>query len=400
MQQSVQQPSKSSWVTTAWRGLVKLDFISNFFTWAMELLARFAEPLASLSAIYIIIVAGVPVLLNDHLYTLALALIIGSPELLVVGAFKIATREISAGNKKGWFLVAACFVLLLLTAITVGDLFIWHWHQDVTSILMGCRCLAGIAYTFTRGIATDESEPVNVAQGSPVHSLLAEFTASIQQTVDQVNQSMVVEVNQIRQSLLSEVNRQHQQFVDEVYTALQTLAQQQQQLTSTVNSMNREVQVELANAMEVLGQQSQAALDTAVERLAHANSQRLEAVYSRIEQVRVTLESNPALPSVDAPRSQFRQLPARVNQVVHQSTSEPQNVHIPSVNTTGVNGEDASDGSKVNAGRAFTVNHYRATGVLPALAMIQTAVICSKTLASRARGFAEVDLGLKVNSGE
>lgn len=390
MQQSVQQKSGLPLGQRCWRALVKLDFISNFFTWTMELLARVTEPLASVSAIYIIICAGVPVLLVGPLYNLALALIIGSPELLVVGAFKIASRELNHGNKRGGWLMAACIVLLLLTALTVGDLFIWHWGTAVVSVLMGCRCLAGIAYTFTRGIVTDDSE-LDVSQGSPVHTLLQEFTANmtanVLETVNLARQQMLTEVNQMSQSTLAEVNR----------IALE-MNRRQQQLLAEFNGVNQSVQVELQAAIEVLGQQSQQALDAAVERLERSNSRRLETVYTRLEQVRVTLESNPNLPAVNPSPTRLR-LPGRnVHQVAeNQATMERSPINVEEANRES---EPIAGGAKVDQGRAFTVNHFRDHGTLPTLGMIMAAAVCSKTLASRIRGLAAQELGLKVNAGE
>jgi hypothetical protein len=405
--QSVQQKTNDlPWYIVAWHGLIKLDFIPAFFNWLMKALALITEPFASFSAIYIIIVAGVPSLLNNGLYTAAMALIIGSPELLIVGAFKIASRELAQHNNKAWWLMGACGVLLLLTAITVGDLFVWKWDQGSLNILMGVRCLAGIAYTFTRGVVTDDSEPVNVSQGSPVHSLLAEFTASIQDTVNQVNQTMVAEVNQIRQGLLTEVNRQHQQFVVEVHSALHDLGQHQHQLAATVNGLQHGVQTELQTAIEVLGQQSQTALDTAVERLERANSRRMEAVYTRLEQVKVTLESNPALPAVKGAGSPLR-LPSRVHSTpISQAVSEPtsaRRVHSGPVNAVGGNQpepEGLLEGTKVDQGRQFAVNHYQVHHIMPPLATIMATVACGKTLASKARNRAAQDLGLAVSTTE
>ncbi|HET8842415.1 MAG TPA: hypothetical protein VFN35_13170 [Ktedonobacteraceae bacterium] len=120
----------------------------------------------------------------EDLHILAVAIIIGSPELLVVGAFKIASREMSRGNRKGWLLMAACLVLLFLTFLTVGDLFMWHWDAAAINVLMGFRCLAGIAYSFTRGIVTGESEP---SVGEQVNLLREWFTEAMQE-VNRVNQ--------------------------------------------------------------------------------------------------------------------------------------------------------------------------------------------------------------------
>lgn len=374
--QHIGQKKGLSWATF-WQELVKLDFISNFFTWLMEFLARVTEPLAAGSAIYIIIVAGVPQLFCSWLYTLTLALIIGSPELVVVGAFKIASREIERKNRKGWWLMAACLVLLLLTALTVSDLFMWHWSQDAVNILMGFRCLAGIGYSFTRGIVTGGSEPVFAASSvnDLMNDLAVQFTAKMQQAVNQVREQTLFEVNQMNRSTLTEINH-----------LVQGMRTEQSRVLVEVNQVNGLVRAELNQAAEVLSQQSQAILDAAIERVERAQSQRLQTVYQRLEQVTVSLaESNPILPAVHPPRSP-RQIPARsVNQerepgVQVPGESEPDSIGSPS-------GE-----SKVNQGRRFTLDHYQASGSLPSLAMIMAQVACSKTLASRAYNLAKQEL--------
>ena len=401
MQQSVPQKNALPWHVAAWRGLVKLDFISKFFTWLMEFLARVTEPMATFATIYIIIVAGVPVAMNSHLYILALMLVIGSPELLLVGAFKIASRELTAGNKKAWWLMASCFVLLLLTAITVGDLFIWHWSPGMVNVLMGFRCLAGISYTFTRGICTDHESELNVQPGSQVNTLLEQFTVnlttSVLETVNQVREQMLMEVSRVNQSTLAEVNR-----------IAQEVNRQQQQLLTTVNGVSQGVHTELSDAIAVLGQQSQQALDAAIERIEHANSRRLEGVYTRLEQVRVTLESSPVMPAVVAASSPLC-LPSRVHsQPIQRATSEPESsspVHSQPVNYEGVNsasepGDGLLEGTKVNQGHQFAVNHYRQYRVMPPLATIMATVACGKTLASKARLRAAQELGLVVSTTE
>lgn len=391
--QTVQQPDLSAGARF-WRALVKLDFISKFFAWLMEFLARVTEPLAACATIYIIIVAGVPVLMSDGWYTFSLALIIGSPELLLVGAMKMAMRELGRGNKKAWWLMAACLALLTLTALTVSDLFMWHWPAGAVQMLMGFRCLAGLGYTIARGICTDREEEVNLAPGSPARALLEEFMVNLTARV-------LAEVNQAHQHLLAEVNRVNQATLTEVHSLVQRVNQAHQQLLAEVNGMNQGIQADLQATISVLGQQNQQALDAAVERLERSHSRRIEAVYTRLEQVRITMESNPSLPTVPAPsRSQFRQLP-RATQSVHQSGSEPpgqlREVHGALVNPAEVNNGESSR-SKVNAGRTFTVNHYQENGVLPKLEVIQAAVICSKTLASRIRGEVATELGLASTS--
>jgi hypothetical protein len=377
----------NSFLAAVWRGLVELNFISATFTWLMELLARITEPLASLSAIYIIIVAGVPQLLNGQLYTLALALIIGSPELLVVGAFKIASHEIAGGNKRGWWLMSACLVLLILTALTVGDLFMWHWQPAAVNILMGFRCLAGITYSFTRGVVTDHG---SLFTHSQVHSL-EQMMNDLLQRVNLVNQQTLDEVNRVNQAILAEVNRVNQFTLAEVQRLNNDLALRTQSLLQRVNQVNQDLQVSIC-------EQNQQIVEAAVERLERSNSRRLEAVYSRLEQVTVTLESNPALPAVHQARMPLR-LPSRDTR---QSSGNLEAQPGEPVNLESEPGGSSlsADPRKVNLGREFTVNHWHQHGTLPTLAMIMATVACSKGLASRAYNLAKQDLGLVARSGD
>lgn len=135
-----------------WHELVKMEFITNFGDWLEEFSARVVEKLALFSAIYLIVEVGVPAISFQGVHETAMGIILASPELIMVGAFKMATREIKSGNKKAWGLMVCVFLLLILTTITVLELMVWHWSQSDVNKLLAIRFLASIAYTFCHGI--------------------------------------------------------------------------------------------------------------------------------------------------------------------------------------------------------------------------------------------------------
>lgn len=93
---------------TVWQRLFQhlqtLDFISSFFTWLFLLGNRLAEPLMSLSAIYVIISAGILKWHIPTVYDFAIAIMIAAPEIILLGAFILAGRERQRGNGNAWMM--------------------------------------------------------------------------------------------------------------------------------------------------------------------------------------------------------------------------------------------------------------------------------------------------------
>lgn len=64
----------------------ELEFITSLFSWIFNFLSRIAEPLMTLAVIYTIIVSGLPQAMVPALYNAAMAIMIGSPEVILPGA--------------------------------------------------------------------------------------------------------------------------------------------------------------------------------------------------------------------------------------------------------------------------------------------------------------------------
>ncbi|HET8842414.1 MAG TPA: hypothetical protein VFN35_13165 [Ktedonobacteraceae bacterium] len=92
--------------------------------------------------------------------------------------------------------------------------------------------------------------------------------------------------------------------------------------------MNQRQSEELSTALEELCHQSELILDGALERMEHANSQRLQGVYARLEQVTVTLEQSQVLPAVPAPSTRLlagrSSSPRTLVNREHENRSHPQ----------------------------------------------------------------------------
>src|SRR5690242_6436287 len=93
------QASPGGW-RRFWRALCELRFITAFFTWLFLLLSRLAEPLMTLSAIYIILCAGIPQWKLESLYNTGVAVMIGSPEVILPGSFVLAGQYSARGDAR------------------------------------------------------------------------------------------------------------------------------------------------------------------------------------------------------------------------------------------------------------------------------------------------------------
>src|SRR5258708_21939183 len=86
----------------------ELELITAIFTWVFNLLSRVAEPLMTLAVIYTIIVAGIPHAYQPAIYNTAMAVMIGSPEIILPGAFLVAGPEQKTGHQRGSLLFTLC----------------------------------------------------------------------------------------------------------------------------------------------------------------------------------------------------------------------------------------------------------------------------------------------------
>ena len=160
---TVQQQKKHS---VLWQALKELEFISVFFSWLFLLMSRLAEPFMLLSAMYIIIEAGITQAANTFFHNLSVGAMITAPEVILPGAFILAAQARTQGKETRPLFVTCClFVLLTLT--TLLSLFVFHFSQDMINIIMFARCATGIGYSILVRIVThtEQIQPQSQPQG-------------------------------------------------------------------------------------------------------------------------------------------------------------------------------------------------------------------------------------------
>jgi hypothetical protein len=156
---SVPPHAPRSWGRRFWQAICELHFITAFFTWLFLLLSRLAEPLMTLSAIYIILCAGIPQWKLDGLYNTGVAVMIGAPEVILPGSFVLAGQYSARGDTRAKLLYWVSWFFVLLTFLTLGDLFLFHWPQEAVDVLMWGRCAVSISYSILLRVLThDQSD--------------------------------------------------------------------------------------------------------------------------------------------------------------------------------------------------------------------------------------------------
>ncbi len=139
-----------------WHALTNLHFITSFFGWFFMLLSRLAEPLMTLSAIYIIICAGIPQWKVGGVYNVGVAIMIAAPEIILPGAFVLAGQYSEHSDKRARMLYWVAWLFVALTFFTLADLFIFHLEGNALNVLMWGRCAVGIAYSILLRVLTQD----------------------------------------------------------------------------------------------------------------------------------------------------------------------------------------------------------------------------------------------------
>ena len=152
--------------------LARLDFLSRFFTWVFMLLSRLAEPLMTLSAIYIAVEAGLPRLSLVGLHETAVAVMIAAPEIILPGSFGMAAQARRAGQPYR-MLYAVSWAFVALTGLTLLSLFVLHLDAAAFNVITFLRCGAGVSYSILIRVLT-HGQPNASAVSVP--ELLARFT--------------------------------------------------------------------------------------------------------------------------------------------------------------------------------------------------------------------------------
>lgn len=143
---TIEKPDRSVTVSRFWQTIKELQFITSFFSWFFMLLSRLAEPCMLLAVLYVIIEAGIPQVAMVTLHTIAVAVMIAAPEIILPGAFVI-TRQAKEHGQENRPLLAICWLFVLLTLITLLSLFVLHLDKEVISVIMCLRCAAGVGYS-------------------------------------------------------------------------------------------------------------------------------------------------------------------------------------------------------------------------------------------------------------
>ncbi len=155
MQTTFQQSrNKQGFFGGLWLAITELEFVTAFFTWLFMAASRLAEPLMSISAIYIILCAGIPTWKITGLYNTGEAIMIAAPEIILPGAFVLAGQASARQDKKAWMLHSISWLFVGLTFLTLADLFIFHFSGNGLNIIMWARCAVGIGYSILLRVLT------------------------------------------------------------------------------------------------------------------------------------------------------------------------------------------------------------------------------------------------------
>lgn len=237
----------------------------------MEALARVVEYLATFATIYLILEVGITALQSYTVaHNIALGIILSSPELVMIGAYGMATRELEQGNKAGWALLVSVGVLLLLTFLTVFDLMVWHFDESGVNMLMAFRFVASIMYAFTRGVVTRKSEH----QQPVAEQLIIDVQAM-------VNVCVLVAQDALQEQKVLDQARKF----DELTVRITQLQQQQIAPPVTTPSINVE-----------------ALTDAIITRVEAINEARFEALREAKVRQKVVVSEASAPPQIEAPK--------------------------------------------------------------------------------------------------
>ena len=229
------QQSQSQERRGFWRQLQELDFLSAFFSWFFMLLTRLSEPLMLLATLYVVAEAGVPAIAVAALHNLAIGVMITAPEVILPGAFVVASRS----QEYARMLFAMCWLFVVLTLVTLVSLFVWHLEGASLQWLMCARCAAAVGYSILMRVMSHGQvvEPV-------VHQ--QEREQRIEQAMNQFN----IRLQEVQTELRQQVQQVVQSHVAEQVQGVQStlLEQVTTQITSTMQEFKRDMRSAIAEA--------------------------------------------------------------------------------------------------------------------------------------------------------
>lgn len=200
----------------------ELEVITALFSWLFNLLSRLAEPLMTLAVIYTIIVSGLPQTMVPALYNVALAVMIGAPEVILPGAFIMAGQQQQGGNKRAWMLFGVCILFVLLTSLTLADLLIFHFDETGTSILMCVRCVTGVSYSILVRIVSYE-HGLDHLRSSQAFDPQAFMNQALNQ-VSQINQQLVQDIHLSQEQFMNQIINRSQETMKQAVTQIEQVS--------------------------------------------------------------------------------------------------------------------------------------------------------------------------------
>lgn len=169
------QQSQSQERRGFWRQLQELDFLSAFFSWFFMLLTRLSEPLMLLATLYVVAEAGVPAIAVTVLHNLAIGVMITAPEVILPGAFVVASRS----QEYARMLFAMCWLFVVLTLVTLVSLFVWHLEGASLQWLMCARCAAAVGYSILMRVMS-HGQVVQQQQVQAIEQQIAGLSEQVQ----------------------------------------------------------------------------------------------------------------------------------------------------------------------------------------------------------------------------
>jgi DNA-binding transcriptional regulator YiaG len=160
--------------------LRELQFVTDFFSWLFALCSRLAEPFMLICTLYIVAEAGVPAIALPAMHNLAIGIMITSPELILPGAFVVASQAVAHAR----MLFAVCWTFVALTLITLMSLFVWHFTGASLAWLMCARCATAVGYSILMRVMHHErrdEQAANSDRTASDHSNTEAFNQVIEQ---------------------------------------------------------------------------------------------------------------------------------------------------------------------------------------------------------------------------
>jgi hypothetical protein len=338
-----QQRLQPSTFESIWMVLTELHFITRFFTWLFKLLSKCAEPLLTLAAIYVIISAGVPTFKVPAIYAVALAIMIGAPEVILPGAFIFAADEQQRGNAHAKLLYTVCWCFVGLTMVTLLSLFVVSFAPGAVNLVMWGRCVVGVSYSILLRVITHNTPSANTPMTRrQVDEVLSELQRVTEQ-MHQIGATAEQSIQGIRGSIdgrwkeLETLITEHHRSVEtdigqkaEQYqmTVTEHVGQWSEQIRFSVEQAVLRTQIQVQQQIEPLVETLQAheqllsVLPTMIEQLAQieaSTQSHWRIVTEEVTQVKVSLEQ------------QTQALPKLAQRIINSefSQTEPALVSIP-----------------------------------------------------------------------